>query len=161
MGLEPQHGGGAGTDVFRDQVLADDDDGQACRTHVLLSASVENAEFFNRQRLGQRHGRDIRNQRNIAGIGDFGELGAVDGIVHADIEIICGGVEFRLIQLGDIGEGLVGGRCDDVDVLFTQQQFCFGSGLFRPLAGQDIVDLAGFGRKVKGNHRKLGRCAAL
>ena len=71
-----------------DQILADDNDGKAGRTHVFLRAGIEKTELRNVNRLGQSAGADVRDQRNAAGIRKLMVLCSVNCIVQADMEIV-------------------------------------------------------------------------
>ena len=85
---------------FAKQIFADNADGKTCGGDILLCTTVNHTEFCNIQRLRQEAGGNIRNQRHVAGVGQFVINRAVNGVIHADIEIICvrrkgGFVKFR------------------------------------------------------------------
>ena len=157
MDLIVEHGR---ADILRvtNQVVANDDYGQTCGRHILLSAGVKDTELADVDRAGEDAGADISYQRNIAGIGQLMINRAVDRVVHADVEVVRIGSEGRLVELRNIGESFVLGGSDNVRVAVAS---AFLIRFLRPLTGDDIVSLAGLGRKVQRNCRKLGRCAAL
>ena len=75
--------------IVAEQILADDDDGNAGRAHVLLCAGVDDAVLGDINRLGQDVGGHIRYERYACrGLGVVLILGAVDGVVGADVEVI-------------------------------------------------------------------------
>ena len=77
-------------------------------------AGVQQAEFAHINRLAQDAGRHVGYQRHVSGIGEFGVLCAVDGVVQADMEVICVFGKGRGIQFRDIGEGFVFGGSDHI-----------------------------------------------
>ena len=79
------------------------------------------------------------------------ELGSVDGVVFADIDIIRILVDGKAFQIRNIAVGLVLGGGDDVHLTIALRLFC---GLFRPLSRDDIIRLALF-HEVHGHRRKL------
>ena len=82
-----------------DEVFADDHDGNACAGDVLLSAGKEQTELAHVDRLGENVGGNVSHQRHISGVGKVVPLGAVDGIVQADVYIIRVRSEIGLLHL--------------------------------------------------------------
>ena len=87
MGLVVEHGGGEILSVA-DEVLADNHHRQAGGAHVLLGAGVQQAELADVDGLGQNAGRNISHQGNVPGFRKRVPLGAVNGVVQTDVEII-------------------------------------------------------------------------
>ena len=143
---------------FAEQVLADNANGKTCGRHILLCAAVNHTEFCNIQRLRQEAGGNIRNQRHVAGVGQFVIYRAVNGVVHADIEIIRVRRKGGFVKFRNIRESLVCGRSDNVHFAVFLR---FGAGFFCPLAGDDIICFAAAVHKVQRNCGKLGGSAAL
>ena len=85
------------------------------------------------------------------------ELGAVDGVVFADVNIVRILADGQIGTVGNVGKGLVGGRrhgvCLAVLLRFLPCFLC-------PLAGDDIVGDPVF-HQVHGNHGELLGSAAL
>ena len=157
MGLVVEHGGGDVTGVA-DEILPDDDHGQAGGGHILLRARVQHAELGHVDGLGQDAGGNIRDKRHAAGVGQLVILGAVDGVVHADVEIVGVGSEGGGIQLRYVGEGLILGAGHHMGLAVA------GSLLVRlvgPLAGDDEVGLAAAVHQVEREHGELGGGTAL
>ena len=154
--LEAQHRGHAGQ-VLGDEVLAHDHDLHARGTDVLLDAGVDQAVTRDVDRLGEEHRALIGHQDVALGVGQLRELGAVDGVVLADVEVARVLADGQVGAVGDVREVLVGrarhrhGVAEDLRLL---------EGLLGPVAGDDVVGLA-VGREVHEDRREEQRVAAL
>ena len=137
VGLIIEHGGADGCGVT-DQVFPDDDDGEACGSHILLCAGVDHTVFADVHRLTEDAGGEVRNDGNIAGIGQLMEAGAVDGIVVAQVEVVRIRGKLLGIQFGDVGEGLILAGSDSFAL---SELLGFLIRLGTPLAGDDEVGL--------------------
>ena len=157
MGLVAEHGGGAGQHVLGDQIFPDDGDDHAGGADVLLRAAVEHSVLGHVHRLGQKAGGNVGNEGLALGVGQLPELGAVDGVVFADVDIVRVLVNGQVGAVGDIGEGLVGGGGHSVG---GAVHFGLLPGLFRPLAGDDVIGDFCF-HQVHRHHGKLLAGAAL
>ena len=82
----------------------------------------------------------------------------VNGVVHADINIVGVLTEHGLVCLGDVGEGLVCGGSDRLCVAVALRLL---ESLLCPLTGYDVVSLVILVHEVEGNHRELRGAAAL
>ena len=156
VGLIVEHGRGDVAGVTH-EILTDDDHGQTGGRHVLLRTGIQHTEAADVDRLGQDAGRHVRDQRNIARLRQFMINRAVDGVVHADVEIVRIGGEGGRIQLRDVRERLVLGAGHLVCVTVT-------SGLFerlgRPLTGDDKIRFSAPVHQVERHHGELrGRTA--
>ena len=158
-GVVLEHGGG---DVQRvaDEVLAHDDDGHACRGHVLLGTGQDEPVAGHVGGLGEDAGGHVRHQGHLAGVGQGGEAGAVDGVVLADIEVIGVGPERGLVPVGDVGVAVLAGGGHHLDVAVA---LGFLDGQVGEVAGVDVVGLAALvgGEQVQGHLGKLHGGAAL
>ena len=157
MGGVAEHGG---SDLLSlaNQIFTNDNNGQTCGSHILLCACIDDTEFGYIYRLAENAGRHICNQRYITGIGQGGEFGTVNGVVHTDVEVICIFVKFGSIQLRNVAEGLVFGRSDHVALTVTASFFvCF----LCPCACNYKISLFVLGHQVQGNHCKLAGSTAL
>ena len=155
--LPVEHRRAVGTSVA-EQVFADDNDGKSGRSHILLRSGVDNAELRNVNGLRHYAGRHIRNERNIAGVGNVRILRSVDRVVEADVDV--GRVFSEAVARGlrDIREviRLACCRLDDVAVLLR-----FFVRLAGELSGDYVVGFAAYGQKVERNRRELRGRAAL
>ena len=107
--------------------------------------------------LGEKAGRYVRDQLMSLCIGELPELGPVDRVVLADIDVI--GI-FRNVQVGAVGniaEGLVLGRRDADSVRILLRFLVSPLG---PLTRHDISRLAVL-RKIHRNSGELLMGAAL
>ena len=156
-GLIVEHGR---RDVSRvaEQVFADDADGETCGGDVLLSAAVEHAELRDVEGLGQEAGRDVSDERYIAGLGEVTDDVAVDGLVHADVEVVRIGTELGGVDFRDTGEVLVRAGCDDLDIAVAGR-LC--GRLLGPDAGDDVVRFAAAVHEVQGDGGELSGRTAL
>ena len=157
VGLILQHGGGAGDGVLGDQVLTDDDDDHTGGADVLLNAAVDDAVLGNVHGLGQEAGRHVGNQELALGIGQGLELGAVNGVVLADVDVVGILGNGQVGAVGDVGEGSILGGSDGVGLAI---ELGFLPCLLGPLAGDDVVGNLVF-HQVHGNHGELLVGAAL
>ena len=156
MGLVAQHGGGARKYVLPDQILPDDADDHTGRADVLLHAAVDHAVLGHVHRLGQKTAGHVGHQVFPLGVGQLPELGAVDGIVLADVDIVRVLADGKIGAVGDVGEGLVRGGSHSVGLT---EELGLLPGFLRPLAGDDVVRHLVL-HEVHGNHGKLlGRAA--
>jgi len=100
--------------------------------------------------------RHITDQRHIADIRNRMVLGAFDGVVVADVEVIrilVGANDFR-----QVGPLLVFGRTNDIAGAELGSGF---NGFLRPLTGQREVGLLVDGHEVERQHVELEARAAL
>ena len=84
-------------------------------------------------------------------------MGAVDGLVLADVDVVGIAAELQLVHVGDIGEVAVLARGYATCVT---EDLCLLEGLLRPRAGNDVVGLA-VQHEVHGNCRELLGSATL
>ena len=107
MDLVAKHGRGSGQHILSDQILADNDNYNTCRSHVLLHAAVDHTVFGDIHRLRKEAAGDISNKRMTLGVGKGLKLRAVDGIILTNIDIIriLGNVQIGAIRY--VREGLV------------------------------------------------------
>ena len=154
----PVHDLGGGGHGPAQQVAADDHDGQARGTYVLLGTGVDHAEAADIVDLAQDVGRHVRHQRDLAGLGQGRIAGAVDGVVGGDVEIIRVGIELRGVQRGNVGVLVVlGGRHHvHLAVLPGLHQRAVGK-----IAAVHVVSRAAAGHKIHRDGRELARRAAL
>ena len=158
LGFVLEHGGNELRQVVADQILADDDDGGTGRADVLLDAAVDKAVLLNVDRLGQEAGAHIGNQNGIAlGLGILVELGAIDGLVVADVDVVGIFANLKLVDIGNVSEVLVLRGSSDTDVAVLGG---FLASLLAPGTGKDIVGLALL-KKVHGNGGELRPSATL
>ena len=157
-GLPVQHNRVLLERIVAEQILADDDNGNTGRAHVLLCAGVDDAVLGNINRLGQDVGGHIRYQLNACrGLGIVLILGAVDGVVGADVEVVGIRTDIQLILRRNVVEvGLLGGECS----VHVAELLCFLVSLGSEAAGQCVVSLAGL-QQVHRDRCKLGGSAAL
>ena len=123
-----------------------------------LRASVQKAEFRDVDRAAQNTGGNVRDERHAAGIGQLLEHGAVDRVVHADVEVVRVGAELIFVERRDAAEVVVlrGG-----DGLAVAEAAGLLVGLRRKLAGEHVVGLAALRHQVERDHRELRGSAAL
>ena len=157
MGLIVKHGG-SDVHCMADQVLADNDNRQTGRSHVLLSACIQYAELAHIDRFTQNAGGNIRYQRDLSRLRQLCKFGTVDGVVHADVEIVRIFGKGRRIELRYIAEGLILRRSHNIRFTVAGRFFIC---LCSPLASNHKVGLAAFGHQIHGNHCKLGGCTTL
>ena len=161
MGLVVQHGGGQGVGELRDEVLADDHQGDTCGGQVLLCAGKEDAEPADVHRLAQDAAGGVRHQRNVGAVGalahlrEGGPLGSHDGVVQCDVAVVV--VPLNPVDLRNEGVAVVLGGGDDI-----HRQVLLGllDGLVGPDAGVDVGRLPQL-LQVHGNHGELGAGSAL
>ena len=150
--------------AFGDQVVAQDNHGDARGAGVFLSAGVNEPVALNVERLRQKAARDICDQRYVAASGQLVVHGAKDGVVLADVDV----VEPVARGLGgnarvDVGHG---GYAVEIGVLGAREQHGLAvlGGFFVCLvgkvAGHDVAG-APAAHEVHGDARKLQRGAAL
>ena len=157
MGLVAEIGGNEFRHIVPDQILPNNDDGHTGRAYVFLDAGPDQAVFADVAGTGEEHGGLIRHQNLSLGIGQVMPCGAVDGLVFADINVVCIIGNIQIGAVGNVAEILVGGGGDH---LYLTVALGFGNGLFAPGAGFHIAGHAIF-HQIHGNHGKLHRAAAL
>jgi len=134
VGAVVQHGGDIAAHAAQG-ILADDGEDDAGGAHVLLGATVDKVIFAHVHRAGHDVRRHIGDERAGA-VQIFVELGAVDGIVGGDVEVIQVGRNIE--SLGDIGVVLVLGAGDGVGVA---EALGLLEGLAGPNAGVQVGGL--------------------
>ena len=157
MGLVAHIGGHEPRQIVPEQVLPDDDHRHARRAHVFLHAAPDETVLRNVAGPGEEHAGLVGDQNLPLGIGKLEIGGAVNGLVFADIQVVC---ILRNVQVGAVGnvrEVLVGGGGHDFNLAVL---FCLGDGLFGPGAGFHVAPEAVF-HQVHGHHGKLNGAAAL
>ena len=157
MGDVVEHGGGY-VSCVTEKILTDYDNGKTRGGDVFLRSGIKHTEFGNVDGLGQNAGRNVGNERHVAGFGQLVEFGAVYGVVHADVEIIGVLGEGRGVELRNVGIGFVGRRRDGLCLAVAGSLL---KGLVGPLTGNNIIGLARTVHKVQRNGGKLGGGAAL
>ena len=114
MGLVTHVSGHELGQVLPQQVLPDDDHRHAGGTHILLYARPDQAVLGDIAGTGEEHGGLIRHQDLALGVGQMEIGGAVDGLVLADIDVICVVGDVQIGAVRDVGEVLVRGGGDDL-----------------------------------------------
>ena len=89
LSLPLQHGGSSGKNVVGDKVFARDNYNYARRAYVFLNAAVDNAVLGNVYRLRKEAGRNVGYQSVALSIRQGLVLSAVDGVVLADVNVVC------------------------------------------------------------------------
>ena len=84
--------------VVTHEILANDDNCHTCRAHVLLCAGINHTILGNVDRLGQNVGGHVSNNRNISCVRVIVPFGTEDGVVCADVEVICIRADVQLIR---------------------------------------------------------------
>ena len=141
-----------------DQILTDDDNSKSRRAHVFLSTGINHGEFGNIDRFRKNAGTHIRHKRNIAGFRQFSKASAVNGIVPANMEVVCVLVKSRRVELRNIRKCFVrAGRYNISGTVTRSFLICF----FCPLTGYNKIRLIGTVHQIKRNHGKLCRSTAL
>ena len=110
MGAVVEHGGEIARDLAQ-RILTDDGEDDARRAGVLLGASVYESILGDVNGTAQDVGRHVGDKGDGA-VHVLLDLGAVDGIVGRDVEIVYVGRD--LVSLGDVGVVLVLGTCEGV-----------------------------------------------
>ena len=140
------------------QVVANDDHGQAAGANIFLRTGVKQAEARDIQRARQDVGRHIRHQGPVAHLWNPAELHAADGLVGRVMHV--GGIvrQLPLVLAGD-GEVIVGlGRGGNIDVAVAGRLL---NSLARPDASVDVVGAAVLTEQVQRNLGELLAGAAL
>ena len=114
LGLPLEHGGGAGQAVVGDQVLTDDGDDHTGGADVLLDTAVNDRVLAHIHGLTEEAGGNVCHQVLALGVGKLLELGAVDGVVLTDVDVVGILGNGQIGAVGDVGEGLVGGGGDGI-----------------------------------------------
>ena len=141
-----------------DQVFPDDDDGHTRRSDIFLRTCPDHAESADIHFLTENAGGHIRNQRNISGIRNIREFGAVNRVVIADVHIVRIRSEIFSADFRDVAVGVLLGAGNTFDVA----EFAgFLVRLLRPLPGYNVVCLFGFSQQIERNHGELQCTAAL
>ena len=157
MGLIAEVGGHKLRQVLPQQVFPDDHHRHAGGPHVLLHTRPDQAVLAHVAGPGEEHGGLVGDQDFALRVGQLIVGGAVDGLILADVDIVCvlGNVQVRAV--GDIGEILVSRGGDDLHLAVLLRLL---DGLFRPGAGLHIARNAVF-HQVHGDHGELDGAAAL
>ena len=151
MDLVAKHGRSSGKHILCDQILADNDDHNARRTYVLLNTAVDHTILGDIHRLGEEAAGNISHKRMSLGVGKGLKLGAIDGIIFTDVDIIriLGNVQIRAIR--DVREGLV---CRGSHLYCFTVNLSFLISLLRPLTSNNVGSLLIL-HQIHGNHGKL------
>ena len=157
MGLVFQHGGGAGQDILPNEIFPDNGNDYTGGTNVLLRTAINHAVVRNLYRLRQEAGGYVGYQRLAFCIGQGMELGAVNGIVLADIDVITLFTDGQIGTIRDIGKVLVRGGGKRIGLT---KELGLLPGFLGELAGDDVVRNA-VAHQVHGHHGKLLAGAAL
>ena len=152
-----QHRGNAGQIISGDKVVANNSNRDTRRTHVLLSATINEAVLGHIDRLAQKARRNIRYQRHVARFGQRVVFGAIDGLVFADVHVIGVRIHLQLGHIGHIAEIIIGRITQNTGIAKALR---FLVGLFAPRAAHDILGKTA-AHKVQGHHGELRRTAAL
>ena len=75
-----------------DEIVANDDDGQAGRAHVLLRAGVDQRVPRDVDRPAEHVGRGVADERRVADLRQRPVLGAFDRVVRRDVDVGGAGV---------------------------------------------------------------------
>ena len=118
-----------------EEVLADDDEGDAGRAYVLLCTAVDDAILLHVDGAAHDVGRHIGHE-GYGAVHVVLDFRAVDGIVGGDVEVVSIGRNF--VILGYIGIGLVLRRSDDYGL---PEVLGFLGGLLCPYTGLEIGGL--------------------
>jgi hypothetical protein len=150
------HGGERFGGTF-DEVLADDDEGDAGGAEVFLRAGIDEAELLEVELAREDVAGHVANEGG-RGVGIFLDLGAGDGFVGGDVDVGgVGGVVQRVV-VGHVGGDFLGGVGEDVDLAYL---FGFLDGFAGPCAGVDVVGGLAGAEEVEGDLRELEAGAAL
>ena len=101
-----QHSGNAGQIIGGNEIVANNSNRNARRTHV--SATINEAVLGHIDRLAQKARRNIRYQRHVARFGQRVVFGAIDGLVFADVHVIGVRIHLQLGHIGHIAEIIIG-----------------------------------------------------
>jgi len=153
-----EHGGQAGA-AFIEDVVTDDDDGDAGGSEVFLGAGVDDAEGCGVEGAREDVAGHIGDEGYVAGVGEGAELGAEDGVVGGEVAVGGVGVEVELVLGGDGAEDAVlfGGGGDSG----VGDDFGFFDGFFAPGAGDYVVGGLVGGEEVHGGQCELEAGTAL
>ena len=150
VGVVAQHGRDGGGEIFADEVVANDDEGDAGRCQVLLRTGIKDAEFGHVNRLGQNVRRTVTDEGNVPRVGEIAPFGAVDRVVERDVDIVV--IPFDFADFGDVATPAVARRRHDVDRGEETPRLL--DGLFGPHARIDVCRPARL-VEVERNHCKL------
>ena len=156
MRLEAQHGGHAGK-VFRNEVLAHDDDLDAGRAAVLLHAGMDEAVLAHVDRLGEEHRALVRHEHVTLGVRQRVDAIAIHGLVLADVDE--GGV-IANVEVGEIGNPREVIALAVDEQLGVTQDLGLLVSLLGPAARDDVIGLA-IGGEVHEHRREEQRVATL
>ena len=156
MGLIAQVDGQV-VEPVADEILPDDDDDHAGRSHVLLHACIDEAVVRDVAGSREEHGALVGHQHMSLGVGQGGEGIAVDGFIFADVEVVGFVGDVQVGAVGDVGIVLVLAGGNHLDLAHA---LGLGDGLLRPGAGFHIAGQAVL-HEVHGHHGELQRGAAL
>ena len=148
--------GGANVHFAAEEFLFDDDERNACGSEVFLCACVNERVFVDVRDFTHDAGRHIGNE-GCSAVGGVVPLGAENGIVFGDVDIIDIVSEILAGNLGDIGEVFVFGGGDEADISVFAGFFV---SLFGEVARDDVVG-ATFLQKVERHGFELGGSSAL
>ena len=98
------------------QVVPDDDDGEAGGPHVLLRAGVDEPMARDIDRPAEHVRRDVADQRDIAGLRQLLPLRAFDRVVRRHVHVGGAGGERQLRGSGNAGVFVGLRRAGDVDL---------------------------------------------
>ena len=155
--LVVEHGRGAG-DGLAEQVVSNDDDGQAGGADVLLGSGIDDSEAGDLDGAREDGGGHVRDQGLVADLRDIGELHTLDGLVGGVVDIVRVRTELELILGRGSAEAALLGVGRDVDRAVALGLF---DGLLGPGAGVEVVRPCAAAQQVHRHHGELGRGPAL
>ena len=146
MSLIVEHSGD-GTGCLAQDIGLDDDKGDACRSQVLLSSAVDEVILGNVDRTREDVARHVGNHAH-GHIGILAQLGAEDGVVGSDVEVVK--VGRHVVELGIVHILVVLAAGHDLDVAKEL-------GLLDGLVGPSTrINIAGFSfQEVVRHHAEL------
>ena len=143
-----------------DEVIAHDDHRDAGAPGVLLRACVDQAVACDVDGLGQKAARDVRDERDLAGLGQLVVLGAKDRVVLADVDVVVArglGQLAHARHLGDAVEARVLARGERVYLSVLAR---LALGLGGEVARDEVAGPSAF-HEVHGDAGELQRGASL
>ncbi len=156
MSVIAQHGGNGAGEVFADEGLADDDEGDASIGEGFLGTGIEQAAFGDIERFTEDARGNVGNERCVARIGDIAPFGAENRVVHRDMNIVIIALDF--VNFGNVAATAIARRGHDIDLIHKALGFI--DGFLGPDTRVDIGNFAAL-FQVERNHGKLEACTAL
>ena len=148
--------GGADRHLAAQHILSHDDEGDARGSEVLLRAGVDQGVLVHVRDLAHDAGGHVGHQGSAA-VGQIVPLGAEDGVVLGDVDVVDVIPEILAGDLGDVGVARLFGGRDQADVAVFYRFFI---SLLGEVARHDVV-CATLLQKIEGDRLELRGRAAL